>query len=87
MIEVVCVEPYSLILQAPMADEFWSACEAVIPEILLDHRKKWRALLAHVLAEGAWSRRSTSRSTASTPTCRRSPYRQRVRVLVEQFAS
>jgi len=85
MVEVVCVEPYSLILQAPMADEFWSACEAVIPEILVDHRKKWRALLAHVLPKHLIETFDLSLDGlyADTPTA--AAYRQRVQVLVEQF--
>ena len=85
MIEVVCVEPYSLILQAPMADEFWSACEAVIPEILADHRKKWRALLGHVLAKNLVETFDLALDGlyADTPTA--AVYRQRVRVLVDQF--
>jgi AcrR family transcriptional regulator len=47
--ELVCVEPYELISQAPMAEEFWTACNLVIPEILADHDRAWRALLAQVL--------------------------------------
>jgi AcrR family transcriptional regulator len=85
MIEIVCVEPYSLILQAPMAEEFWAACEAVIPEILQDHRKKWRALLAHVLPKHVIETFDLALDGlyADTPTA--AVYRQRVRVLVEQF--
>jgi len=85
MIEVVCVEPYSLILQAPMAEEFWTACEAVIPEILVDHRKKWRALLAQVMDKSLIETFDLALDGlyADTPTA--AVYRQRVRVLVEQF--
>lgn len=85
MIEVVCVEPYSLILQAPMAEEFWAACEAVIPEILQDHRKKWRALLAHVLPNDVVETFDLALDGlyADMPTA--TVYRQRVRVLVEHF--
>jgi len=85
MIEVVCVEPYSLILQAPMAEEFWTACEAVIPEILVGHRKKWRALLAQVMDKSLIETFDLALDGlyADTPTA--AVYRQRVRVLVEQF--
>src|SRR3954471_24176326 len=29
--ELVCVEPYAMIREAPMAEEFWVACQRVIP--------------------------------------------------------
>jgi AcrR family transcriptional regulator len=87
MIEVVCVEPYSLILQAPMADEFWAACEAVIPEILIDHRKKWRALLTYVLAKSLVETFDLALDGLYADMPSVAVYRQRVRVLVEQFAS
>lgn len=47
--ELVCVEPYALVRDAPMAEEFWVACDLVIPEIIEDHDRKWRALLARLL--------------------------------------
>lgn len=47
--ELVCIEPYVLIAQAPMVDEFWAASAEVIPEVLEAHAKLWRALLAQLL--------------------------------------
>jgi AcrR family transcriptional regulator len=83
--EVACVEPYALIMKAPMAAEFWAACEEVIPKILDDHAHKWRALLAQVLAadlvevfdlalEGLY---------ADMPSV--ADYRQRIRLLISRF--
>lgn len=85
MVEVVCVEPYSLILQAPMASEFWAACEQVIPEILLDHRKKWRALLANVLPKNLVEVFDLALDGlyADIPTA--AVYRKRIAVLVKRF--
>ncbi len=47
--EIVCIVPYQMLLATPMVEEFWAACEAIIPEILDDHDRKWRALLARIL--------------------------------------
>lgn len=47
--ELACVEPYEMVLAAPMADEFWAASSAIIPENLEAHNKQWRALLARLL--------------------------------------
>jgi TetR/AcrR family transcriptional regulator, transcriptional repressor of aconitase len=85
MIEIVCVEPYALILQAPMAEEFWSACEAIIPEILIDHRKKWRALLAHVMAKELVETFDLSLDGLYADTPSVAVYRKRIGVLVNQF--
>ena len=46
---IKCVEPYAMIMQAPMAQEFWEACEDLIPDMLATHRKKFRALLGKLL--------------------------------------
>ena len=47
----VCVAPYALLHGKPSAEEFYAACEAVIPAILEAHDRKWRALLAGLLAK------------------------------------
>jgi TetR/AcrR family transcriptional regulator, transcriptional repressor of aconitase len=86
MCEVVCVEPYALIMRAPMADEFWAACERVIPAVLGEHQARWRALLRAVLPraqadvfalalEGMWN---------DAPSV--AVLRARIRILIEQFA-
>jgi AcrR family transcriptional regulator len=85
MIEVVCVEPYSLILRAPLADEFWAACEVVIPEILLGHRKKWRALLARVLPKALVETFDLALDGLYADAPPTAVYRKRIRVLVDQF--
>ncbi|HEX4454180.1 MAG TPA: helix-turn-helix domain-containing protein [Kofleriaceae bacterium] len=85
MCEVVCIEPYALIMRAPMADEFWAACERVIPEVLEAHETKWRALLREVLPrasadvfalalEGLW---------IDAPSV--AVLRARIRILIQQF--
>ena len=85
MIEVVCIEPYTLMLAAPMAEEFWSACEAIIPEILINHRVKWRALLAKVLPKHLVETFDLALDGlyADAPTV--PVYRRRIDVLVKQF--
>jgi AcrR family transcriptional regulator len=47
--ELVCIEPYEMLLKTPVVEEFWAACEAIIPEILDEHERKWRALLGQLL--------------------------------------
>jgi AcrR family transcriptional regulator len=85
MIEIVCVEPYTLILQAPMAEEFWSACEAVIPEILVGHRVKWRALLAKVLPKDLVETFDLALDGLYMDAPPIPVYRKRIAVLVRQF--
>ncbi|MEO8842809.1 MAG: TetR/AcrR family transcriptional regulator [Kofleriaceae bacterium] len=83
--QIVCVEPYELINRAPMAQEFWQACEDLIPETLERHRRKWRALLGKLLPkqlvevfdlalEGLY---------ADVPTV--AVFRQRIGILVARF--
>jgi AcrR family transcriptional regulator len=38
--EVLCVEPWALVMDAPMAQEFYDACMQVIPEIHAKHERK-----------------------------------------------
>ncbi|MEO8552903.1 MAG: helix-turn-helix domain-containing protein [Kofleriaceae bacterium] len=85
MIAIVCVEPYALILQAPMAEEFWSACEAIIPEILIDHRKKWRALLARVLPRELVETFDLALDGLYADAPAVATYRKRIDVLVKRF--
>jgi AcrR family transcriptional regulator len=85
MCETVWVEPYAMILKAPRPAEFWAACDEVIPEILADHRRRWRALVSKVLAkelvevfdlalDGLW---------ADEPSV--AVFRRRMTVLVKRF--
>jgi AcrR family transcriptional regulator len=87
MCETVWVEPYAMILKAPRPAEFWAACEQIIPEILSDHRRRWRALVGTVLAkdlvevfdlalDGLW---------ADEPSV--AVFRRRMTVLVKRFAA
>ena len=87
MCETVCVAPYAMILDAPHPGEFWAACEQVIPKILDDHHRRWRALVARVLAkpiaevfvlalDGLW---------ADEPSA--AVFRKRIAVLVKRFAA
>lgn len=85
MIEVVCVEPYTLILQAPMAEEFWAACEVIIPEILISHRKKWRALLVHVLPKDLIETFDLALDGLYADAPSVAVYRKRIAVLVARF--
>ncbi|HET9990473.1 MAG TPA: TetR/AcrR family transcriptional regulator [Kofleriaceae bacterium] len=87
MIEVVCVEPYAMILQAPMAEEFYAACEQVIPEILQDHRKKWRALLAKVLAKDLVEVFDLALDGLYADIPSAAVFRKRIAILVKRFTS
>lgn len=87
MCETVWVEPYAMILKAPRPAEFWAACEQVIPEIIADHRRRWRGLVAKVLPkelvevfdlalDGMW---------ADVPSV--AVFRRRMAVLVKRFTA
>ena len=87
MCEVVCVEPYTWILQAPMAEEFYAACEQVIPEILQDHRKKWRQLLAKVLVKDLVEVFDLALDGLYADMPTEVVFRKRIAVLVKRFTS
>jgi TetR/AcrR family transcriptional regulator, transcriptional repressor of aconitase len=83
--QIVCVEPYELINRAPMAQEFWEACEQLIPEILERHKRKWRALLGKLLAKPLVEVFDLALDGlyADTPTV--AVFRQRIGVLIARF--
>ncbi|MFT3697083.1 MAG: TetR/AcrR family transcriptional regulator [Kofleriaceae bacterium] len=85
--QIVCVDTYALIADTPVAREFWTICEEILPEILDDHDRKWKKLLATVLPksdvepfslaiEGQWSDGPTA-----------AVFAKRLRVLIERFTS
>ncbi|CAN5719955.1 hypothetical protein BH11MYX1_BH11MYX1_36130 [soil metagenome] len=83
--ETVCIEPYEMLLETPMVEEFWAACEAIIPEIIDEHERKWRALLARVLPKDlveifALAVEGQKSDMASVPVLRK-----RLRALIARF--
>ena len=85
--ELVCVEPYALIREAPMAQEFWAACDRVIPEILEDHDRKWRALLARVLPPALVEVFALAIEGLYSDMPSPAVFRKRVAVLIGQFTA
>jgi TetR/AcrR family transcriptional regulator, transcriptional repressor of aconitase len=85
MCEVVCVEPYEEIMQAPMAEEFLIACEQVIPEVLDDHARRWRALLGKVLPARLVEVFDLAIEGMLSDTPSVAGYRKRIAVLAERF--
>lgn len=49
MVEILCIEPWALVMDAPMAREFYDACTQVVPEIHDKHERKMLALTARLL--------------------------------------
>lgn len=47
--ELLCVEPWALVMDAPMAQEFYDACLQVIPEIHDKHERKLLDLTRRLL--------------------------------------
>jgi AcrR family transcriptional regulator len=85
--ELVCVEPYALICEAPMAGEFWAACDRVIPEILEDHDRQWRALLARLLPASRVEVFALAIEGLYADMPSSAVFRKRVAVLIGQFAA
>ncbi len=83
--EVVWIEPYALIMTAPMADEFWAACDAILPDMLARHRRTWRALLARVLHKPLVDVFDLSLEGLFADKSSVAVFRRRVRVLVSRF--
>ncbi len=84
--EAVCIEPYEMLLKTPMVEEFWVACEAIIPEILEAHDRKWRALLVQLLPKDlaevfALAVEGLHADKPSVPL-----FRKRLRLLIGRFA-
>ncbi len=87
MCELVYVEPYEMLRDAPMAEEFWAACELVIPEVLEAHDREWRALLARVLPAALVEVFALALDGLHADMPSTAVYRKRVAVLVAQFAA
>lgn len=84
--ELVCIEPYELISQAPMAQEFWAACDLVIPEVLAEHDRQWRALLARLLPAALVDVFALAIEGLYSDMPAPAVFRKRVGVLIKQFA-
>jgi AcrR family transcriptional regulator len=83
--QIMCGDPYELISRAPMAQEFYEACEVLIPEILGRHKRKWRALLGKLLPKRLVEVFDLALDGlyADMPTV--AVYRQRIGVLISRF--
>lgn len=47
--EVLCVEPWAIVMDAPMAREFYDACMQVVPEIHDKHERRLREVTRELL--------------------------------------
>lgn len=86
--ELLCVEPWALVMDAPMAQEFYDACEQVTPEIHAKHERKRLELTRRVLGSKELAEvlmlavDGLFLDLPSVPVLRK-----RLRVLIERFAS
>lgn len=86
--EIVVLEPWTLLQKAPMAEEFYRACETLAPEIAAKHAKKWLAIVQRILADRLSAEVFTLALEgvySDLPTV--AVLRKRIAVLVERFAS
>jgi TetR/AcrR family transcriptional regulator, transcriptional repressor of aconitase len=49
--EIMCIGPWDMMSEAPMVEEFYVACETVIPDICAKHEKRWTDALRTVLGD------------------------------------
>jgi AcrR family transcriptional regulator len=83
--EIKCVEPYAMIMEAPMAKEFWAACDDLLPDMLANHRKKFRALLGKLLPKGDVEVFDLALEGLYSDTPSVTEYRKRVALLIARF--
>jgi AcrR family transcriptional regulator len=85
--EIMCIGPWEMMSEAPMVEEFYAACEQVIPEICEKHEKSWAEALRAVLGDKptadvfdlALGGLMSDKPAASV-------FRKRVQLLVDRFA-
>lgn len=85
--KIVCVEPYALIADTPVAREFWAICEQILPEILDAHDRKWKKLLATVLSKPEAEVFSLAIEGLFSDAPTAAEFEKRLRVLIDRFTS
>ncbi len=86
--ELLCVEPWALVMDAPMAQEFYDACKQVTPEVHARHERKLLDLTRQVLGSKELAEvlmlavDGLLMDLPSVPVLRK-----RLRLLIERFAS
>lgn len=84
--EIMCIGPWEMMSEAPMVEEFYAACEQVIPEICAKHEKRWVDALRAVFDDKpaadvfdlALGGLMTDKPSAAV-------FRKRVQLLVDKF--
>ena len=86
--EILCVETWALVMDAPAAQEFYDACKQVVPELHAKHERKLLELTKEVLGSREVAEvfmlalDGLLTDLPSVPALRK-----RLRVLVDRFAS
>jgi len=86
--ELLCVEPWALVMDAPMAQEFYDACVQVVPEIHAKHERKLLDLTRRVLGskeDAEVLMLAVDGLLADLPSV--AVLRKRLRVLLDRFAA
>jgi AcrR family transcriptional regulator len=86
--EVMCVEPWALVMDAPAAREFYDACLQVIPEVHAKHERRLLELTRALLGSREAAEvllLAVDGLLADLPSV--ALLRKRLRVLIERFAS
>jgi AcrR family transcriptional regulator len=86
--ELLCVEPWALVMDAPMAQEFHDACVQVVPEIHARHERKLLDLTRRVLGsreDAEVLMLAVDGMFVDLPGV--AALRKRLRVLIERFAA
>jgi TetR/AcrR family transcriptional regulator, transcriptional repressor of aconitase len=85
--EVLCIEPWALIMDAPMAQDLYDACKQVVPEIHAKHERKLLELTRRVLGSRELTEvlmLAVDGLFVDLPSV--AVLRKRLRVLVDRFA-
>lgn len=85
--EIMCIGPWEMLSEAPMVEEFYVACEQVLPEICAKHERNWVEALRAVFDDKptadvfdlALGGLMTDKPSAAV-------FRRRVQLLVDRFA-
>jgi AcrR family transcriptional regulator len=86
--ELLCVEPWALVMDAPMAQEFYDACKQVTPEAHARHERKLLELTRRVLGSKELAEvlmLAVDGLLMDLPSV--AILRKRLRVLIDRFAS
>lgn len=86
--EIMVIEPWTIIGDAPMAAEFHAACETVTPELAERHDRRWLAIVQQIVGDRLTAEvfiRAIDGLCSDTP--KTTVLRKRIAVLVERFAA